>query len=100
MRIRSSIKKYRNELLSQNSKEVDIMPYTYRLRTDKMQDEDGEEYIAYGIEAVDSDGKILEWAPDIFFDRQKAENLVILCIEEKLEVIHLMDVAEDALFDY
>ena len=73
------------------------MPYTYRLRKDLVLDEEGKEYIVYGIEAVNRGKKILSSFSDIFFDRQKAETFVKLCNESKLELIHLADVVEDAI---
>ncbi len=73
------------------------MSYTYRLRTDIVEDEEGNSFTVYGIEAVDPAGQILESVPDLFFDRQEAEQFVKLCIEEELCLVHLMDVAEDVL---
>ena len=73
------------------------MPYTYRLREDAIHDEEGKEYIVYGIEAVNREKKILSSFSDIFFDKQKAEAFVSLCNECKLELIHLADVVDDAI---
>ncbi len=73
------------------------MPYTYRLRKDTIHDEEGKEYIVYGIEAVNLKKKILSSFSDIFFDRQKAEVFVNLCNESKLELVYLADVVEDAI---
>ncbi len=73
------------------------MSYTYRLRVDTIHDEYGKEYIVYGIEAVDFNGKILQSFPDIFFDKQKAEAFVNLCNESNLELIHLADAVNDVL---
>ena len=73
------------------------MSYTYRLREDTIHDEDGKEYIVYGIEAVNSKKKVLSSFSDIFFDKQKAEAFVNLCNEGKLELIHLADIVEDAI---
>ena len=73
------------------------MSYTYCMRKDTIHDEDGKRYTVYGIEAVNSKGKILESFPDIFFDRQEAKRFVNLCNENDLELIHLADVVEDAL---
>lgn len=69
------------------------------MRIDTIHDEDGKKYTVYGIDAVDFNGKILESFPDIFFDIQKAEVFVNLCNENKLELIHLADVVEDALVE-
>ncbi len=73
------------------------MPYTYRLREDTIHDEEGKEYIVYGIEAVNSKKKVPSSFSDIFFDKQKAKTFVNLCNEGKLELIHLTDVVDDAI---
>lgn len=67
------------------------------MRKDTIYDEDANKYTVYGIEAVDSKGKVLLSFSDIFFDKQKAEHFVNLCNENDLELIHLADVVEDAL---
>lgn len=73
------------------------MLYTYRTRKDTVQDEDGEKYTVYGIEAVDSEEKVLLSFPDIFFDPQQAESFAELCNESELSLTHLADAVEDAL---
>ena len=73
------------------------MLYTYRMREDTIHDEDGKKYTVYGIEAINSNGEILESYPDIFFDRQKAESFVNLCNENDVELVYLAYVVEDAL---
>ena len=73
------------------------MSYTYRVREDAIHDEDRKKYMVYGIEAVDSKGKILKSFPDIFFDRREAKRFVNLCNENDLELIHLADIVEDML---
>lgn len=67
------------------------------MRIDTIHDEYGRKYTVYGIESIDSKGKILQSYPDIFFDRQKAERFVNLCNENDLSLIHLADAVEDAL---
>lgn len=73
------------------------MRVKYTLRTDIITDEDKQKYTVYGITAIDNFGNILKTFEDIFFSKQKAEEFVKLCNEEKLELIHLQDVVEDAL---
>ena len=73
------------------------MSYIYRLNETAVADEDGKQYTIYGINAVNDNGYILESRSDIFFDRIKAEEFVYLCNECGLELIHLSDVAEDAV---
>ena len=73
------------------------MSYTYYLNERVIYDESGKQYIVYGIDAVSSTGIILQSFPDIFFSKQKAEHLVDLCNNNKLALVHLLDVIEDAL---
>ena len=49
-----------------------MIPYTYCIRKDIVFDEDGNKHTVYGIEAINSNGKILVSLPDVFFDKQKA----------------------------
>lgn len=69
----------------------------YILRTDVVTDEENRRYTVYGITALDNFGNMLKSFEDIFFYKNKAEEFVKLCNEEKLELIHLQDVVEDAL---
>lgn len=73
------------------------MQVTYTLRTDIVTDEDNHKHIVYGINALDSFGSVLKSVDNIFFSKQKAEEFIELCNEEKLELIHLKDVIEDIL---
>lgn len=73
------------------------MQVIYTLRTDIVTDEDNHKHIVYGITALDRFGNVLNTFEDIFFSKQKAEEFVELCNDEKLELIHLQDVVEDVL---
>lgn len=73
------------------------MSYTYYLNERVICDESGKQYIVYGIEAVSSTGIVLQSFPDIFFSKHKVEHLVDLCNKDKLDLVHLLDVVEDAL---
>ncbi|MBQ8202737.1 MAG: hypothetical protein IJZ75_00450 [Clostridia bacterium] len=73
------------------------MQVKYTLRTDIVTDEENQKYTVFGITALDSFGNILETFEDIFFSKQKAEEFVELCNQEKLELIHLQNVVEDIL---
>ncbi len=73
------------------------MTCLYKLTTDFVYDEENQEHITYGIAAVDPFGKVIKSFSDVFFDKTKAEHLVTLCNKEKLSLIHLEDVVEDAL---
>lgn len=68
------------------------------LRTDVVTDEENQKYTVYGITSLDSFGNVLNTFEDIFFSKQKAEEFVELCNDEKLELIHLQDVVEDVLY--
>ena len=67
------------------------------MRTDFAKDEENHQYTVYGITALDNFGNMLKTFKDIFFDKNKAEEFVKLCNEEKLELVHLQDVVEDVL---
>ena len=69
----------------------------YRLKTDSSYDGDGYLHTAYGIAAIDTFGNEIRSFSDVFFDKAKAERLITLCNKEKLSLIHLEDIVEDAL---
>lgn len=69
----------------------------YTLRTYIVTDEGNHKHTVYGITALDSFGNVLKTVEDIFFCKQKAEEFIELCNQEKLELIHLQDVIEDIL---
>ncbi len=73
------------------------MEFVYRLKTDSIYDEEGCLHTVYGIAAVDTFGRVIKSFSDVFFDKAKAEHLVTLCNREKLSLIHLEDVVDDAL---
>ena len=73
------------------------MQIIYTLRTDVVTDEDNCKHTVYGITALDSFGNVSKTVKDIFFNKQKAEDFIELCNQEKLELIHLQDVIEDIL---
>ena len=75
------------------------MAYTYRIRKSTVQDEEGNRYTVYGIEAISSEGEVLSGFSDVFFDRQRAEGFVRLCNTGGLALIHCPDAVEDALAD-
>lgn len=43
------------------------MAYTYRIRKSTVQDEEGNRYTVYGIEAISSEGEVLSGFSDVFF---------------------------------
>ncbi len=72
------------------------MTYTYKIQPGTAYDEDGNTHTVYGIDLF-ADGEILNSLPDIFFDKQKAEELAYLCNSLSLSPKHFFDVAEDAI---
>lgn len=72
------------------------MKYTYMVRVDIIHDEDNCAHTVYGIDLF-ADKEIVQSLPDIFFERQKAKELVALCNALDLSPLHLIDVAEDAI---
>ncbi len=73
------------------------MKCLYKLTTDFVYDEENKEYVTYGIVAEDAFGKVIKSFSDVFFDKAKAEQLIALCNKEKLSLIRLEDIVEDAL---
>lgn len=65
----------------------------YILREDKLLDENGQEYISFGIDYPEERISI----PDIFLERAKAEIFVKTCNDLDLSPIHLQDVIQDVL---
>ena len=74
------------------------MKVKYVLRTDIVTDDRNQKYTTYGISAINNFKNVLKTFPNIFFSKDKAEEFVNLCNEEKLELIHLKDVVEDVLY--
>ena len=60
-------------------------------------------FTAYGIgvrEKNPCNQTTLQYIPNVFLDRQKAERLVAMCNYLKLDPLHLFDVVEDAVSDF
>lgn len=71
------------------------MQVKYTLRTDILNDESNQKHTVYGITALDNFGNVLETIEDIFLSKEKAEEFIELCNEEKLELVHLQNVVDD-----
>ena len=71
--------------------------YTYQLNTTVTVDENKNPLSVFGIDAVNQKGQIVMSVPDLFFNKQEAEHLVALCNEGELSLLHLTEIAEDAL---
>ena len=62
--------------------------------------EDAGTYAAYGIgvcEISPSSRKTLRYIPNVFLDRQRAEQLAETCNRLKLDPLHFLDVVQDAV---
>ena len=73
------------------------MEIIYRLKTDKVYDEEGFLHTVYGIEALNAENLIVASVADVFFDKAKATEFITLCNALKLSLIHLPEVIEDIL---
>ena len=73
------------------------MKITYRLRIDKVCDEEGVLHTVYGIEAFARSQHKIASIADVFFDKQEAEAFIKLCNDRKLGLINLPDVIEEVL---
>ena len=75
------------------------MSHTYRLNETTVKDKDGIIYTFYGIDAVNEKGKIVKSFTKIFYERSRAQDLVTLCNECELSIIHLANLVDDALYE-
>lgn len=75
------------------------MSHTYRLNETTVKDKGGIIYTFYGIDAVNEKGKIVKSFTKIFYERSRAQDLVTLCNECELSIIHLANVVDDALYE-
>ena len=66
------------------------MKYFYHVAETKVMDERGVLHARYGLAATAS-------MPDMFAERERAEQLARLCNELELSIIHFPDVVEDAI---
>ena len=61
------------------------------------QHEEVGEYIGYGLQALDADGKVLHRAEDLSTDEELVRQWARLLNEEQLELVHFFEVVEDLL---
>lgn len=79
-------------------KGVQLMGYTYKLREDVIENEDGQSFQVYGVTVSNNvSGETEETYPDIFFDKTQAESFVTFCNSEELDISRLPDAIEDIL---
>ncbi|MBR2474157.1 MAG: hypothetical protein IKB51_03915 [Clostridia bacterium] len=72
------------------------MKCDYRMREDRITDEEGIQHTVYGVEAW-SKNELVRSVPDVFFDRALAEHYIGLFNSLDLRLCHLDDVIEDVL---
>lgn len=71
---------------------------TYTVIKENLQNCKFGRYVSYGICAYSEEAKmIIKSVSDVFLEKDKAEKLVVLCNENRLDPIHLSDVIEDAI---
>lgn len=75
------------------------MSHTYQLNETTVKDNDGIIHTLYGIDAVNNKDEVVKSFTKIFYARSKAIDLVTLCNECELSIIHLENVVDDVLYD-
>lgn len=71
---------------------------TYKVIKENLQSCEFGRYVSYGICVYSEEARmILKSISDIFFEKDKAEQLAVLCNENRLDPIHLSEVIEDAI---
>ena len=73
------------------------MKCIFKTRQDVVCDEEGKQFITYGVNVVSGEGQVLQSIPDIFLGKQEAYQFVNCCNKNELQIIHLLDVIEDVL---
>ncbi len=70
----------------------------YQLRKDILYQQDAGDYTSYGIDAFNSQSNVLiRSIPDISLEKELLKNLISLCNDLQLDIIHLDDVVDDFL---
>ena len=70
---------------------------TYHISESIIRDENGIEYLTYGIVAKAKDGAILKEMQDITLEKSALQKLVACMNQNKLALCHMHDVIEDFL---
>ncbi len=71
---------------------------TYTLRSDIVTDEEDNDHIVYGITAQNNKSEVVDSIPDIFFDKERAQNFVLFCNNAKISLKELTDLAEKQVY--
>lgn len=70
----------------------------YQLRKDILYQQDTGDYTSYGIDVFNSQSNVLiRSIPDISLEKELLKNLISLCNDLQLDIIHLDDVVDDFL---
>lgn len=70
----------------------------YKIRTDEIKDEKGELFAVYGFDVVLPDNtEAVKSYPDIFFDRESAENFIEELNDSDIETNHIPEIIDDML---
>ena len=70
----------------------------YQLRKDILYQQDAGDYTSYGIDVFNSQSNVLiRSIPDISLEKGLLKNLISLCNDLQLDIIHLDDVVDDFL---
>ena len=72
------------------------MKVTYQIRQDEVVDEENKIHTIYGVNVL-VDNSLVDYIPDVFFNKLQAQEFVELCNHLKLCHVHLKDVVEDIL---
>lgn len=71
---------------------------TYKVIEENLQNCEFGRYVSYGICVYSEERRmILKSISDVFLEKDKMEQLVMLCNENRLDPIHLSEVIEDAI---
>lgn len=82
---------------SQPTKEMQVSQYIYELTETHIDDLQDISYTTYGIQALDSDQKVVVAYADVLTNRVLVEELVHKCNLLELDVLHLQDVIWDLI---
>ena len=69
------------------------MTCSYRIREDKIKDEDGILHTVYGIDSWEGD-ELKASVPDVFFKQKNAEAFIDMCNTLSLSFVQLMDMID------
>ena len=65
----------------------------YMLRIDEIEDEEGRRFTVYGFNVISKDN--IESYPDIFFERDTAENFIEVLNNSDIDKKHIPEIVDD-----